>query len=189
MEKGGLAANLSRAGIRRSQSWAQADEMRIGLHGQVRQVWAPRGVKVRQKRQIVYCWEYLALAVDGINGKLRWAWLPNMKKETIAELVAEWKKEGVAALVWDGNGSHKAHIVRQVGMPLISLPPYSPELNPAERVIEAVRAKIEGHVYDSLEDKKARAEAFLRELAACPDRVQSLAGWDWIRSADGELPD
>ena len=49
--------------------------MRIGLHGMVRRVWVPRGVKVRQRRQIVYQWQYLALAVDSVRGELYWAWL------------------------------------------------------------------------------------------------------------------
>ena len=65
--------------MKRGDRWVQADEMRMGLHGQVRRVWAPRGIKVRQRRQIVYEWTYLAIGVDGIRGKLHWVWLPNMK--------------------------------------------------------------------------------------------------------------
>ena len=49
--------------------------------------------------------------------------------------------------------SHRHELVRGVGLPLIGLPPYSPELNPAERVFEEVRRWIEGKVYPSLEDK------------------------------------
>ena len=42
--------------------------------------------------------------------------------------------------------------MRGVGLPLIELPPYSPELNPAERVFEEVRRWIEGKVYQRMED-------------------------------------
>ena len=59
-------------------------------------------------------------------------------------------------------------------MPLIGLPPYSPELNPAERVFEEVRRWIEGNVYPSLEDKVAAVEAYLTELESNPDRVRGL---------------
>ena len=162
--------------------------MRLGLHGQVRRVWAPRGIKVRQRRQIEYRWAYLAIAVDPIQGQLRWAWLVNMRKESLAPVLASWGQEGIEAVVWDSAGSHKANLVRAVGVPLVYLPPYSPELNPAERVIEAVRAQVEGRVWASLEDKCQRAETFLRELAAEPQRVLSLAGWDWIQSACQLLP-
>jgi hypothetical protein len=166
-----------------------ADEMRLGLHGVVRRVWAPRGIKVRQRRQIEYRWVYLAIAVDGVKGQLRWRWLANMRKETLVPVLAAWGQAGVKAVVWDSAGSHKAKLVRAVGVPLVYLPPYSPELNPAERVIEAIRAQVEGRVWASLEEKCQRAEAFLRELAAEPLRVLSLAGWDWIQDACQLLPD
>lgn len=161
--------------------------MRMGLHGQVRRVWAPRGVKVRQRRQIVYHWTYLAIGVDGIRGELHWAWLPNMKKEPMAAMVGFWRAEGVDAIVWDGASSHRACKVREVGVPLIGLPPSSPELNPAERVIEEIRGEIEGRVYENLEAKRMAAEAVLKDLAADPEAVRRLAGWTWIREADDRL--
>ena len=162
--------------------------MRVGLRGQVRRVWAPRGVKVRQPRQIAYRWACLALAVDGVRGELRWAWLPTVRKEAVAPLGAEWRAAGVAAVVWDGGGSHRARLVRDVGLPLVPLPPYAPGLNPAERVIEEARGRIEGRVYADLEAKRAAADAVLAELAAAPARVRRLAGWAWARAADNALP-
>ena len=47
-----------------------ADEMRVGLRGMVRRVWGRRGVKVRQRLQLVYKWRYLFLAVDVEKGKV-----------------------------------------------------------------------------------------------------------------------
>ena len=88
----------------------------------------------------------------------------------------------IAAVVWDGAPSHRSELVRGVGLPLIGLPPYSPELNPAERVFEEVRRWIEGKVYPSLEDKVAAA-AYLTDLESDPDRAQVLSGWDWIEEA------
>ena len=43
------------------------------------------------------------------------------------------KHTEVATLVWDGAPSHWDQWVRELGMALIGLPPYTPELNPAER--------------------------------------------------------
>ena len=189
MEKEGLAAGLSGAGVRRDDVWLLADEMRLGLHGQVRRVWAPRGVKVRQRRQIAYRWTYLALGADAVRGRLYWAWRPNMRQETLASVVAAWAAEGVAAVVWDGSGSHKGRRVRQTGMRLIGLPPYSPELNPPERVFQELRGALEGRAYDALEAKVAAAETILRELAADPERTRRLVGWSWIRAAHDALPD
>jgi transposase len=78
--------------------------------------------------------------------------------------------------------------VAQLGIPLIFLPPYSPELDPAERVFEAIRQEIEGIVYPSLQAKQAAIEQFLRRLAADRQRLLSLIGWDWIRAACATLP-
>jgi transposase len=35
-------------------------------------------------------------------------------------------------------------MVREVGMKLVPLPPYAPELNPAERVFEELRRSVAG---------------------------------------------
>ena len=55
-----------------------ADEMRIGLRGMVRRVWGRRGVKVRQRLQLVYKWLYLFVVVDIREGKLYWTWTTSM---------------------------------------------------------------------------------------------------------------
>jgi transposase len=188
VEKGGLATTLTAAGVRAGQAIAHSDEMRLGLVGQVRRVWAPRGVKVRQRRQIVYQWRYLALAVDGGAATLRWRWLPNLKKETVAELAGSWHKDGVAALVWDGSGSHRAHVVRAAGPIQVRLPAYAPELNPAERIFEEIRGKFEGRLYATLDAKVAAVEQFLTELAADTARLRRLVAWDWISEALNHLP-
>jgi hypothetical protein len=162
--------------------------MRLGLHGQVRRVWAPRGVKVRQRKQIAYRWTYLVLAVDGQGGTLQWTWLPTVRKDALTLVVAAWRAAGLAAVVWDSSGSHRARVVRDVGLPLIPLPAYAPECNPAERVFEEIRRASEGRVYADLDAKRAVAEAVLTALAADPARVRRLAGWEWIAAAEAVLP-
>jgi transposase len=160
-----------------------ADEMRLGLRGLVRRVWAPRGVKVRQAQVLTYVWRYLALAVNGLTGTLRWTWTTSMKKEAIATVVSEWQRAGLRAVVWDGAASHRARIVRELGLPLIIQPPAAPELNPAERVFEELRRAVEGRTYPTIEAKMAVVDQELQALAAEPDRVRRLTGWAWIAEA------
>jgi DDE superfamily endonuclease len=162
---------------------AWADEMRLGLRGVVRRVWAPRGVKVRQAQVLTYVWRYLALAVNGLSGTVHWAWTTSMKKEAIAAVVTTWQAAGLGALVWDGASSHRARIVRQIGLPLITQPPAAPELNPAERVFEELRRAVEGRSYPTLEAKMAVVDRELTALAADPARVRRLTGWAWIETA------
>jgi hypothetical protein len=158
--------------------------MRIGLRGMVRRVWGRRGVKVRQRLQLVYEWLYLFLVVDGRTGTLHWTWIDSMKAEMVGAAVNGLQQQTeVAAVVWDGAPSHRDRRMPGLGLPLIQLPPYSPELNPAERVFEEVRRWIEGKVYPTLEDKVAAVQKFLTDLESDPQRVRSLTWWGWIDTA------
>lgn len=158
-----------------------ADEMRIGLMGTMRRVWGRRGVKVRQRLQLVREWRYLHLVVDPLTGRLWWFWSHRMQAAVARTLVEATKAETeLAALVWDRAPSHRDASVQAVGLPLIEQPPYAPELNPAERVFEHLRAGIEGVVYERIEDKVAAVEVILDELDADPERVKRLTNWSWI---------
>lgn len=162
--------------------------MRLGLMGRVRRIWAPRGVKVRQVVEYTREWAYLNLAVNGLTGNLLWDWTENMKGESIAPVVRRWGEEGVAVMVWDRARGHRGEAYLDVQVKLVEQPPYSPELNPAERVFEYLRSKVEGEVYGTLMAKKNAIELELEKLASQPERVKSLAGWDWIRESVKNLP-
>lgn len=166
-----------------------ADEMRVGLRGMVRRVWGRRGVKVCQPIQLAYEWRYLFLVVDVQAGRLHWCWLESMAADELLAVVGGLQRaELVSALVWDGAPSHRDGDVLSLGLPLIGLPAYSPELNPAERVFEELRRQVEGKVYARLDDKVAAVEHALAKLEADPAKVRSLVGWDWIEEAIQQLP-
>ena len=159
------------------------DELRLGLVGTTRRRWGVRGVKIVQPVQRKYAWTYLVLLVDGARGRLWWAWQETMKSDHLLGTVRGIRDHRYVHVVWDGAPAHRERRVRALGLPLIELPPYSPELNPPERVFEEIRRRVEGEVYATLADKQAQVEAFLQELDADPDRVRSLAGWDWVQTA------
>jgi hypothetical protein len=189
VENGGLASALDAVGLTRSSRIGFADELRLGLRGTSRRVWGRRGVKVRQRLQLKYDWWYLFVAVDGQAGTVSWTWLDSMKAADLVPLMEALRTNApLDAIVWDGASSHRDDAVRAVGVPLIDLPPYSPELNPAERLFEEVRRHVEGHIYATLADKVAAVNAFLDDLDADPARVRSLCGWDWINAAITTLP-
>ena len=183
MEKRGLTAQLQQADIGESQGIYWSDEMRVGLIGQVRRVWASRGVKVVQKVEYKYDYTYLNLAVNGISGDLMWQWSENMQAASIAAVVKQWAAHKVHCLVWDRARGHRGPAYANLDIQLIEQPPYSPELNPAERVFQYLRDKIEGFIYGSIESKRAAVEQELSALANQPDRVKSLAGWQWIHDS------
>ena len=157
----------------------------------VRRVWGVRGVKVVQRLQLVYEWKYLFLVVDFGRGKLEGAWIDSMRSETVARAALSVRRyTEVRALVWDGAGSHRSELVRSIaGMKTITLPAYSPELNPAERVFEEVRRWVEGRVYGSIDEKVEAVNTCLSRLESDPERVKSLVGWDWIKRNIQRLPE
>lgn len=146
---------------------------------------APAGAKVRQPLQLEYEYRYLLLAVEPLSGRLRWEWIERMKGEQIQPVLSSWELECV---VWDGAPGHGGEIYEGLQTQRVALPPYSPELNPAERVFEEVRRWVEGEVYQSLEAKQWAVEEYLQGLAADPERVRRLCGWKWITEALNRLP-
>jgi transposase len=162
-----------------------SDEMRLGLRGQTRRVLAPKGVKVVQRLQLRYEWSYLILAVSPLTGQIRWEWIERMRKEQIRPVLERWALE---AVVWDRAPSHRAKTLDELPTTRVFLPSYSPELNPAERIFEEVRTRVEGKVYEDLEAKRREAESYLEELKGDPERVRSLCGWWWLRETLESLP-
>lgn len=188
MEKRGLTTALARGGVRREQTTGFGDELRLGLIGMTRRVWAPVGVKVVQPRQYERRWCYVVIVVDGRAGRLWWSWTLDMSSASLGREVAKWKAAGIDAVVWDRAPAHQTLTGQPQDVALILQPPHSPELNPAERVIEAIRQHIEGQVYPTLSAKYAAVDAFLQALDADPARVRALAGWAWIADALAALP-
>lgn len=180
-----MTAALVGAGVTRDADVLCADELRLGLRGQVRRVLAPRGVDVRQRLQLKYEGAYLLLAVDPRAGTLHWRWLDRPRAAPIKEALAAWALD---AVVWDGAGAHRARLLADLPTMRVRLPAYSPELNPAERVFEEIRRRTEGRVYDSVAHKQAVAQAYLAGLADDPDRIRQLCGWDWLTDALNTLP-
>ena len=151
--------------MRRGDLLVWTDEFSVHLLGRVVRVWGPIGETVRQRLDVHWDCASLALAVDPITGQLDWHWLSRgirdrrqraraprpRDRQTPPELM-HWLERlaqvGVEAIVWDGAGSHRDRGLRQQaeqrGIRLIEQPQHSPELNPAERIIEEIRAATEG---------------------------------------------
>ena len=59
------------------------------------------------------------------------------------------------------------------------MPPYSPELNPAERWFEALRRIFANAIFDTLDDLEAALTEALRPYWQNPARLQRLVGYPW----------
>jgi transposase len=164
-----------------------ADEMRLGAAST-----GETGMGETGKEVETACRTEVRVGVFGIRGgsdagRLWWDWVKRVRGVERAQVLRAWKGAGVKGVVWDHPAFHKAKAVGEVGLRRVYQPPYSPELNPAERVLEEVRRWVEGRRYESIEAKKAAVEEVLRRLEA-EGKVSSLVGWRYIRQALNALP-
>ncbi len=88
-------------------------------------------------------------------------------------------------MVLDGAGWHKNQsILLPPNLTLVFLPPYSPELNPVEHLWDDLREKFfHNRVFDSLDALEDQLVTALLAYENNPERVKSIAGWEWIINA------
>ena len=180
MEKGGLTDALTQAGVSQQTEVAFGDEMRVGLCGQVRRVWAPRGRTVTPAVPSVRRWGALVLVVDGRAGRRWWSWPREMTAARRAPTVAVWRPAGNDAVIWDRAPAHQTATVHQQGVPLIAQPPFRPAVHPADRVVEEVRRAVAGKGDATRGEHDAAVRAVRAAVDADPARLRRLAGWQWL---------
>jgi hypothetical protein len=147
--KRGLWAALQAEGLRRGKEVVFADEMRLGLLGQVRRVWGRRGEKLRRRVELRYEWVYLVLGVDAMKGRLWWGWVKRVRGMEIAQVLGAWY--GTMQLFTRGRRWERW------GRPTL--------LNPVERVFAELRRWVEGKIHGSIEAKLAAGESFFERLS------------------------
>jgi hypothetical protein len=151
-------------------------------------VLTPRGMKVRQFVELRRDWYWLAVVVVPRTGRLEASWIGALSSEDFGPVLRDWHQAGIDLLVWDGLPGHRGLQFTDKPMPTIIQPAASPELNPAERVGEVLRAAVEGRVYATLWQKMQAVTTVLNELQADRKRVKQLRGYPWILDALKELP-
>jgi transposase len=94
----------------------------------------------------------------------------------------EWPGERIG-VVLDGSGSHRGGAVRwPEGIVPLPLPPYSPELNPAEQLFWHLRKRLANEVFVSLEAMQDRLTQELRRLWAHPKVIVRITNYPYGRA-------
>jgi hypothetical protein len=115
------------------------DEARVGQKGRLCPRWWLKGRRPPGCRDKRFAWAYLFAAVDPATGAAVALVLPEATTRTMNLFLAEVSRRLPnavhAVLVLDRAGWHGAKALKVPGnLTLVPLPPYSPELNPVERV-------------------------------------------------------
>jgi len=173
------------AGAERVRLWV-ADEHRYGLLPVVRRAWALRGVRVTAPYATKYQWGYLyeALEVDGANAA-ELLFVPAVDKDVSAlflRQIAESDPTACHVVIWDQAGFHPRP--GEAGVPanvrLVPLPPYSPELNPVEKLGDIWKDQICNELFPNLRRLEDRILAALEPFRVDPARVAQLIGDNWL---------
>jgi transposase len=166
------------------------DEARFGQQGTLTRVWAPRGSRPTAVKQTRYEWVYLYAAVEPATGASVALQAPSVDTGTMnvfLDLLAQEIGEGEHAVVLMDQAGW--HVSRGLNVPdritILLLPPYSPELNPIERLWAYLRSHYLSnrvfHDYDHL--LAAGADAW-RELT--PAILRSVCACDYVDATHQE---
>ena len=141
------------------------DETRYGLLGPMRRRITRRGIKPMAKLNPCYESVYLYGAVEPVTGErffLEFSHLTSDCFQCFLEKFSEAFSESLNLLVLDNGRFHQAQSLKiPENVVLLFLPPYSPELNPIERLWQDLKAKLFTQTYKALEDMQAKVSQIL----------------------------
>ena len=129
-----------------------------------------------------YEWLWLYAAVEPASGEGFFLLLPGVSKEWFGRFLREFGRVvggRRVGLVLDGAGSHRAAVEWPDGVVPVPLPPYSPELNPAEQVFRALRAKLANRVFEDLAALEGAIAEHLRPYWDRPATLRRLTAYPW----------
>ncbi|NDZ14613.1 IS630 family transposase [Variovorax sp. WS11] len=163
------------------------DEGRFGLLGSPRRCWH----LTAHARWSVRDWSASTSTPSAPSARTTACWtalvLPWVSAETMSLFLSEVAQRHAAefiVMVMDQAGWHIAgDLAVPQNMRVIFLPPYSPELNPAEHLWESLREDcFANHVFANLDAVESTLTNGLVALESNPTRTHSMTGFKWITS-------
>lgn len=168
-----------------------ADEMRYGLISNFRRSWSKVGERTVIDSQQSFDNRYLFSAVSPLSGdSFHLSGIDGFDSAAAHVFLLELKKQHpdkMVIVVWDNAPCHRPMIHREIpGLIVLFLPPYSPELNPAERFFEELRKATANQIFKTIDEQEKAIETRLNELADDNNKMKQLLGYEWIlKQAEG----
>ena len=183
--KEGLVQKLAELGIDTEKPfrlWV-VDEHRYGLISTLRRCWALRVIRPSAPYQTKYQWGYVYGGLEVMTGQSEFLYTPTVDLHLSMKFLQQISASNLEAehvVVWDGAGFHQKKQLE--GLPknihLISLPPYSPELNPIEQLWDQVAVAYANRGYETLDEIEEDISEALRPFRESQKPVLSLLGVD-----------
>lgn len=149
----------------------------------MRRVWSPKGERPTATVDERYEWLWLYAATHPLSGSIFWLILPRLDSACVQLFLDEFAREHATAgkrilLVWDGAPAHRAQAVRVPdGISLMSLPAYTPELNPSERVWPLVKEGVANRAHESLDELERQVCSRCQKIKA--EEISARTNYHW----------
>lgn len=160
--------------------------MRYGLISNYRRSWSPIGERTIIDNQQAFSNRYLFSAVSPLSGDsfhlLGFEENSSAMVKIFFDQLEKQFKDKHTVIVFDNAPSHRPKIVRErEHITCIFLPPYLPELNPAERFFEEIRKATANRIFKTIDEQEATIEKAVRKLSKDEDGIKTLTGYEWIK--------
>lgn len=173
------------------------DEHRLGLKPIIRKVWAPIGERPLAVVYHRYEWVYIYGFVHPETGKTEWFIIPRVNIKWFSLVLEEFAKAAGAGedkkilLVLDRAGWHMSEkVVVPPGIILEFLPPYSPELQPAERLWCLVDEPLVNKSFDNLDDlEEVLVERCQILGTTMTEPIKNLTNYHWWPKPENLTPE
>ena len=159
------------------------DEAGFGRINKPKRCWCSEGQRPSVPCHHIREYRYAFGAVEPLSGESFFLTMPNCDTECTNVFLEKLSKQyanDVILLVCDGAAWHKSKALQcPENIQLLSIPPYTPEMNPIEQIWKQIRSMgFRNEVFNSLDDVLTRlCETICRFTN---DMVKSITGRKWI---------
>jgi len=162
--------------------------MRFGTRTELGRRWTACGVRPSGEQIIGYEYGYLSVALNRRTGELFALLLPDMRLESFQAFIDEFCRfvgeKTRVRLITDGAAAHRSTRLKiDEGLRIEHLPPYSPELNPVERLFKELRRELKNRVFESLEAVEEAVIKAIEPFLKDGSRVKKLTFYGWLNTA------
>jgi len=142
-----------------------------------------KGVKPIAPFQHKFDYLYLFGAFSPVNGSsliLEMPFCNTAAMQVFLDELSEMDREELKIVVLDNAAFHHTRsLIIPLNIRLIFLPPYSPELNPAEKIWWVIKNKTSMQVYPTIEDLQKHLSHIIESLS--PQSIKQISDYDYIQ--------
>jgi transposase len=168
--------------------WFQ-DEARIGQQNTTTRMWAPKGTRPDAIKQQQFEYAHIYGAICATNGKTEALITPNLSKKIMRDhlqLISDATEKGRhAVVIMDGAGWHiESMELAFDNLSIIKLPPYSPQLNPIEKVWSWLRQHhLANRCFSGYENIVDSISDAWNDFRSIEKRVKDISHMSWLNQA------